>query len=488
MSSQARGRYDAVVVGAGPNGLVAAITLARAGKRVLLVEANETVGGGARSAELTLPGFVHDLGSAIHPLGVGSPALRSLPLAKYGLDWIHPDAPLAHPLDDGTAVMLERSVAATAEGLGVDAAAYRRLMGPIVNDWDRLLPGILAPLRLRSARHPIAMARFGIFALLPARLLATTWFRGERARAIFAGLAAHAILPLERPATAAVALVLGALGHAVGWPLPRGGAQAIADALADHFRALGGEIVTDWRVASLDELPPARAVLLDVPPRRLVEIAGGRLPEDERRRLGRFRHGPGIFKVDWALDGPIPWRAGECARAATVHLGGTLPEIAASERACWQGEHAERPFVLMAQPSLFDPRRAPDGQQTAWGYCHIPHGSTKDMTATIEAQVERFAPGFRERILARAVAGPAELAHQNANILGGDIAGGVTDLRQLFFRPWLFRGAGGAQARTRVTRRRDKARISLVPPRQPCPRWARGVAKQHGRYRSLRLP
>jgi len=436
MEQCARDNYDAVVVGAGPNGLVAAITLARAGRRVLLVEANATIGGAVRSAELTLPGFVSDLGSAIHPLGIGSPALRNLPLTEYGLEWVHPDAPLAHPLDDGTAVMLERSIEATVEGLGVDAAAYRRLMGPIVRDWPRLVPGILGPLRLRSARHPIAMARFGMFALPPARLLAAAWFRGERARALFAGLAAHAVLPLESPATSAIGLVLGALGHVVGWPLPRGGAQAIADALAAHFRALGGEIVTDWRVASLDELPPARAMLLDVPPQRLVEIAGGRLPERDRRQLGRFRHGPGIFKVDWALDGAIPWRARECARAATVHLGGTLAEVAASERACWQGQHAERPFVLLAQQSLFDPTRAPAGQQTAWAYCHVPHGSTEEMTARIEAQVERFAPGFRDRILARAVAGPVELARQDANIIGGDIAGGVTDLRQLFFRPW----------------------------------------------------
>lgn len=435
-ASQVRARYDAVVVGAGPNGLVAAITLARAGRRVLLVEANATIGGGVRSAELTLPGFVSDLGSAIHPLGIGSPALRNLPLAEYGLEWVHPDAPLAHPLDDGTAVMLERSVEATAEGLGVDAAAYRRLMGPIVHDWPRLVTGMLGPLRLRSARHPIAMARFGMFALLPAHLLAATWFRGERARAIFAGLAAHAILPLESPATSAIGLVLGALGHVVGWPLPRGGAQAIADALAAHFRALGGEIATDWRVESLEELPPARAVLLDVPPKRLVEIAGGRLPERDRRQLGRFRHGPGIFKLDWALDGPIPWRARECARAATVHLGGTLDEIAASERAHGRGRNVERPFVLLAQQSLFDPTRAPAGQQVAWAYCHVPHGSTEDMTARIEAQVERFAPGFRDRILARTVSGPVELARQDANIIGGDIAGGVTDLRQLFFRPW----------------------------------------------------
>lgn len=436
MGGWVRDRYDAVVVGAGPNGLLAAITLARAGKRTLLVEANESVGGGVRSAELTLPGFVHDLGSAIHPLGIGSPALRALPLAAHGLEWVHPPVPLAHPLDDGTAVLLRRSVGETADGLGEDRAAYRWLMGPLVADWHRIVPGILGPLRLRSARHPLALLRFGLRGLWPASVIAGRLFRGERARALFAGLAAHAILPLEQSATAAVGLVLGALGHTVGWPLPRGGAQRLAEALASYFRTLGGEVATGWPVAALNDLPASRAVLLDVSPRQLLDIAGDRLSSPERTQLGRFRHGPGIFKVDWALAGPIPWRASECAQAATVHLGGTLAEIAASERDCWHGRQSERPYVLLAQPSLFDPTRTPARGQTAWAYCHVPHGSTTDWTARIEAQVERFAPGFRDRILARAVAGPAELARQNANLRGGDISGGVTDLRQLFFRPW----------------------------------------------------
>ena len=430
-----REHYDAIVVGAGPNGLAAAITLARAGRAVLVLEANETVGGGARSAELTLPSFVHDLGSAIHPLGFGSPVFRLFPLAEHGLSWIQPPTPVAHPLDDGTAATLEPVVEQTAELLGPDGAAYRRLLGPTVADWPKLLPALLGPLRLRSARHPLALARFGPPALLPARLLAQALFRGERARALFAGIAAHAVQPLERPGTAAAGLVLAALGHVAGWPLPVGGAQRIADALAGYFRALGGEVVTGARVESLDELPPARAVLLDVTPRQFLRIAGERLPAGYRRRLARYRYGAGIWKVDWALDGPIPWRAPECARAGTVHVGGTLAEIAAAERAPWRGEHAARPFVILAQPSLFDPARAPAGKHTAWAYCHVPHGSPVDMTARIEAQLERFAPGFRERVLARRATGPAELERDNANLVGGDIGGGVQDLLQLYTRP-----------------------------------------------------
>ena len=431
----ARRAYDAVVVGAGPNGLAAAITLARAGRTVLLLEANDQVGGGARSGALTLPGFVHDLGSAIYPLGTGSPFFATLPLADHGLRWVDPPTPLAHPLDDGTAITLERSVAATADALGPDAPAYRRLMGRLVSDWPLLAPALLGPPRARIARHPVALARFGLAALPPARLLSAALFREERARALFAGLATHSTLPLERPASAAVGLVTAVLGHRVGWPLPRGGAQRIADALAGHLGALGGEIVTGARVASLAELPPARDVLLDVTPRQALRLAGDRLPARYRRDLERYRYGPGVFKVDWALAGPIPWRAPECARAGTVHLGGTLPEIAAAGRAVGRGEPAGRPFVLLAQPSLFDPTRAPAGGHTAWAYCQIPLGSTADMTAPIEAQVERFAPGFRERIVARRATGPAGLESLNANHVGGDINGGALDLRQLFARP-----------------------------------------------------
>ena len=422
-----------IVVGSGPNGLAAAIALARAGRSVLVVEAEESLGGGTRSVELTLPGFLHDVCSAFHPLAVASPFFRTLPLEQFGLDFVQPPAPLAHPFDDGSAAVLERSVKATGEWLGRDAAAYRALMEPLVRDADALLGDALGPLRL--PRHPLALARFGLSAFRSAVGLATGRFEGQRARALFAGLAAHSIQPLERPPTAAFGLALGMLGHAVGWPVVRGGSRKIADALAAYLRSLGGEFATGTRVQSLDSLPPARAILFDVTPRQLLGIAGHRLPAGYRRKLGGYRYGPGVFKVDWALDGPIPWKAKECARAGTVHLGGTLAEIAASERAAWRGEHAERPFVLVGQQSLFDPSRAPPGKHTVWAYCHVPHGSAVDMTARIEAQLERFAPGFRDRVLARHVMSPAELERRNANCVGGDINGGVQDLRQLFTRP-----------------------------------------------------
>ena len=425
--------YDAVVVGSGPNGLAAAITMARAGRSVLVLEAREAIGGGCRSAELTLPGFVHDVCSAIHPLGLGSPFFKTLPLGDHGLEWIHPPAPVAHPLDDGTAVVIERSVEETAAGLGPDAAAYRRLMGPLSAEWDALAPELLAPLHL--PRHPLAMARFGLMAVRSASGFAQARFRGERARAVFAGIAGHSILPLERTATAAIGLVLGALTHAVGWPLPRGGSRRIADALAAHLRSLGGEIRTGSPVESLDSLPPARAVLCDVTPRQLLKLAGDRLRGRYRRGLERYRYGPAAFKLDFALSGPIPWKAAECARAATVHLGGTLDEIAASEAAVGRGEHPDRPFVLLVQPSLFDASRAPAGRHTAWAYCHVPNGSTFDMRARIEAQIERFAPGFGDLVLARSVLTPARLQELNANYVGGDINGGAQDLGQMFTRP-----------------------------------------------------
>ncbi len=426
------------MVGAGPNGLAAAITVAAAGRSVLLVEAAAAVGGGCRSAELTRPGFVHDVCSAIHPLAVASPVFRRLPLAAHGLEWVYPPSELAHPLDGGRAVLLERSLARTAAALGADGGAYRRLMGPLVDGWPALEGPLLRPLRPWT-RSPLTLARFGLRGLRSASALAHRAFGGAEARALFAGLAAHSVLPLERVASAAAGLVLGALGHVAGWPLPRGGAQRLADALAAHLRSLGGEVQTGWRVGSLDELPPSRAVLLDVAPRQLVELAGERLPAGYRRRLARFRHGPGVFKLDLALDGPVPWAAPECARAATVHLGGTLEEIAAGEAAAWRGEPCERPFVLLAQPSLFDPGRAPAGGHTVWAYCHVPNGSTADLTAVVEDQIERFAPGFRERIVARATRTARELEAYNPNYVGGDIAGGVTDLRQLVARPVLRR-------------------------------------------------
>jgi phytoene dehydrogenase-like protein len=425
--------YDAVVVGSGPNGLAAAIAIAQAGKSVLVLEARETIGGGCRSAELTLPGFVHDVCSAIHPLGLGSPFFKTLPLGDHGLEWIHPPAPVAHPLDDGTAVVVERSVDETAAGLGPDAAAYRRLMGPLAAEWDALAPELLAPLHV--PRRPLILARFGLKAIRSASSLAKARFRGERARAVFAGIAGHSILPLERTATAAIGLVLGALTHAVGWPLPRGGSRRIAEALAAHLRALGGEIRTGAPVESLDALPPARAVLCDVTPRQLLGLAGDRLRGRYRRALERYRYGPAAFKLDFALSGTIPWKAAACARAATVHLGGTLEEIAASEAAVARGEHPERPFVLLVQPSLFDTSRAPAGRHTAWAYCHVPNGSTVDVRARIEAQIERFAPGFRDLVLARSVLTPARLQEQNPNYVGGDINGGAQDLGQMFTRP-----------------------------------------------------
>jgi phytoene dehydrogenase-like protein len=427
---------EAIVVGSGPNGFAAAITLARAGRSVTVFEAKETVGGGTRSSELTLPGFLHDVCSAVHPMGIASPFFRTLPLQEHGLEWVQPDVPLAHPLDDGTAVVLYRSVEATADSLGGDAKAYRSLMGPLVRDWENLASQLLGPM-IRVPRHPMTLARFGLRAIRSASGLAGAVFEGERARALFAGLAAHAILPLERPFTATFGLLLGAAAHAVGWPVARGGSQRIADALASYLRSLGGEIVTGRTIESLEELGAADTLLLDVTPRQLIRIVGQRLPDRYRNRLSRYRYGPGAFKVDIALDGPIPWKANECSRAGTVHVGGTLDEIAAAERAVANGQHPEQPYVLVAQQSLFDPTRAPEGKHTVWAYCHVPNGSKVDMTERIEAQIERFAPGFRERVLATNVLSPGGLEQYNENYIGGDIAGGAHDGLQLFFRPTI---------------------------------------------------
>lgn len=429
--------YDAIVVGSGPNGLAAAITLAQAGRSVVVYEAHETIGGGMRSQELTIPGFIHDVCSAIHPLGLGSPFFRSLPLEQYGLQWIQPITPLAHPLDDGSAMLLERSIAETGATLNGDAGAYQKLMAPLVASWDSLAEAFLGPLRPQTFSHPVTMARFGTLAIQSPQRLAEHYFKEERARALFAGMSAHSMLRLNQSPGAAFGLMLGILGHVVGWPLPRGGSQKIAEALGAYLRSLGGEIVTGTEIKSLDALPAARAVLFDVTPRQLLRIAGQRLPASYSRALRHYRYGPGVFKIDYALNGPVPWKAVACSRAGTVHLGGTLPEIAAAEDAVSRGAIPEKPFVLVAQQSLFDPTRAPTGKQTLWAYCHVPNGSTVDMTERIESQIERFAPGFRDLILVRACATPLDLEAYNANYIGGDINGGIQDLWQLFTRPTI---------------------------------------------------
>ncbi len=428
--------YDAVVVGSGPNGLAAAITLARAGVSVLVLEANATIGGGARSAELTLPGFVHDVCSAVHPLAAGSPFFKTLPLERFGLDWIQPEIPLAHPLDDGSAVALQRDVDLTAHSLANDARAYGNLMKPLTLDWEKLAPEFLQPM-LHLPRHPFALGRFGLRALCPATLLTRLLFKNEPARALIAGIAAHSFLPLESPVSSAFALVLGAAGHAVGWPVPRGGSQSIANALADHFLALGGKIEIGQRIENLNQLPKSRATLFDTTVWQFARVAGDRLPNGYRRRLESFKHAPGIFKIDYALSSPIPWKAEECRRAGTVHLGGTIDEIANAERDVARGKVPERPFVLVAQQSLFDETRAPGGQHTLWAYCHVPFGCKIDMSERIESQIERFAPGFRDCILARHKMSAIDLEKSNQNLAGGDINGGAANLWQLIARPVL---------------------------------------------------
>lgn len=430
---------DAIVVGAGPNGLAAALTLARAGRSVRVYEAAATIGGGTRTQELTLPGFRHDVCSTILPLTLASPFLRTIDWDARGVELVHPDAPVAHALDGGRAAVLERSFAATAAGLDHDrrtddGGAWLRLFGPLVRDARKLSGELLQPV-IHQPRHPLALARFGLPALRSAEGLARSRFRGEAARALFAGLAAHSMVAIDRPLTASFGLVLGMYAHAVGWPMVRGGSAAVADALAAELRSLGGEIVTGEPVDRLDRLPPARAVLFDTTPRAVVAIAGDRLPPRTRRAYEGFRYGSGVFKIDWALDGPIPWTADGLRRAATIHLGGTIDEIARSESEVAGGRHSDRPFTLLVQYHPWDPSRAPAGKTTAWAYCHVPSGSDVDMTDRVEAQIERFAPGFRDVILARATHSPAQVEATNANYIGGDINAGIEDIRQLLFRP-----------------------------------------------------
>jgi phytoene dehydrogenase-like protein len=428
--------YDAIIVGSGPNGLAAAITLARAGCSVLVYESNGTIGGGARSAELTLPGFVHDVCSAVHPLAAGSPFFRTLPLERFGLEWIQPEIPLAHPLDDGSAACLYKDVDLTAEQLQEDSGAYRRLMKPLAGNWENLSIEFLQPI-LHVPRHPFVLARFGVPALCPATLLGNFIFKGEPARALFAGIAAHSFLPLEALVSSAFALVLGLAGHAVGWPIPRGGSQRISNALAAYLRELGGNIEVNHRIENLRDLPKSRAILLDVSVWEFLRIAGQQLPARYRRRLESFRHAPGIFKIDYALSEPIPWKAEACRRAGTIHLGGGIDEIAAAEREVARGKIPDAPFVLVAQQSLFDATRAPRNQHTLWAYCHVPFDCKMDMSDQIESQIERFAPNFRDCVLARHKMGPADLEKANPNLAGGDINGGAANLMQLIARPIL---------------------------------------------------
>ncbi|MGA9528541.1 MAG: NAD(P)/FAD-dependent oxidoreductase [Terriglobales bacterium] len=423
----------ACVIGSGPNGLAAAIVLAQAGLQVEVFEAEATPGGGARTMELTLPGFRHDFGSAVHPLGVGSPLFASLPLREHGLEWIHSPAPVAHPLDDGTAVVLERDLEEARRALGEDGEAWVGLVRPFVEHWWEFAPEVLRPV-WRMPKHPLLMARFGMNALWAARTIAGR-FRSERTRALFAGLAAHSFLSLDEPLSGAFGMLMAVPAHAVGWPIPRGGAQSLTDALCSYLASLGGRVQTSSRVESLAELDGYDVTLCDLTPRQLVKVAGARLSESYKRRLEGFRYGAGVFKVDYALSAPIPWKAAACLRAATVHLGGTFEEIAASEKAMRNGRCAEQPFVLLSQPSLFEASRAPAGKHIGWAYCHVPNGSTADMLQRVEDQIERFAPGFREIVLARRVFFPAELERHDANLVGGDIAGGAMDLGQFLRRP-----------------------------------------------------
>lgn len=424
-----------VVIGAGPNGLSAGVALARDGFSVALYEASPQIGGGASTRELTLPGFQHDVCSAVHPMGVASPFFQTLPLADHGLHWIHPPILMAHPFDDGTAAVLQRSTAETAISLGSDdAPAYRRLMDPFVRHWPDVIEEALAP-PLRFPRHPFLKARLGLYGLPSAKALADRTFKSERARAFFLGIAGHVLLPLEDSPSAAFGIMLAIAGHGAGWPIPRGGSQSISDALASILRTHGGQIFAGKPVRSLDAFEDAKAVVMDLTPRQILKLDGARFPGRYRKRLQAYRYGPGVFKVDWALSGPIPWIAEECRRAGTIHLSPGSAQIIESAAAAWYGRPDPDPFIILAQPSLFDNSRCPEGRHTAWAYCHVPNGSTEDKTEAMEAKIERFAPGFKELILARNTRNTRQLEAHNENLVGGDINGGVPDVRQFLFRP-----------------------------------------------------
>jgi len=425
--------HKACIIGAGPNGLAAAVVLGQAGLQIDVLEAEATPGGAARTMELTLPGYRHDFGAAVFPLGAGSPFFSSLPLRDYGLEWIHSPAPLAHPFDDGTAVVLERNLSDTEASLGADGKGWRKLIQPFVDRWSEFARDVLRPVPA-FPKHPWLMARFGMNAILPARTIALR-FRNERTQALFAGLAVHSFLSLDEPLSAAPGLLMAVLAHAVGWPIPRGGAQSLTDALCRYLATLGGKVKISSRVETLSALPGYDLLLCDVTPRQLLKLVGERLSDHYKHRLQAYRYGPGVFKVDYALHGPIPWKASDCSRAATLHLGGSFEEIAASEQSVRDRRHPGRPFVLLAQPSLFDASRAPQGKHTAWAYCHVPHGSNTNVLSKMEDQIERFAPGFRDCVATRHVSSPADLERMDANLVGGDIAGGVMDIRQFLFRP-----------------------------------------------------
>lgn len=431
--NQTNHRYDAVVVGSGPNGLAAAITLAEAGKSVVVLEAADTPGGGLRSAELTRPGFIHDICAAIHPLALASPFFRRLDLSAHGLTWVHPPAPLAHPLDDEPAVLFDRSLSRTAEGLAQDRDAYMNMFKAPVNNWDKIISDLLRPLGIPS--HPFLMMKLGPLLIRSAISTAKARFKGHRARALFAGNSAHSIMPLDRLSTAAFGIMLGMLGHGVGWPIVKGGSKNFATALESILKTHGGEIRTRAHVESIEDIPPSKAIFLDLAPRNIAKIKGLEFPNHYRDQLLSHKHGPGVFKIDWALDDPIPWKDPDCLRAGTLHIGGTLEEIAESEAAAWTEKPSGKPFVLLSQPSLFDKTRAPEGKHTAWAYCHVPNGCRLDMTGRIENQIERFAPKFTDRIIERHIMFPSDMRAHNPNYIGGDIAGGAQGLKQLFIKP-----------------------------------------------------